>query len=98
MLTIFQNAIRNKQCLLIDYEPGLRVIEPHAIGYGSDGQLLVRAFQTEGVSASGEHTNWKLLRVDRLKAANDNGTTFEGPRDGYRRGDKVMKRGIIEQL
>ena len=86
MLTLLQDAIRNKQRLLIDYEPGLRVIEPHALGYGSRGQLLLRAFQIEGASASGEHENWKLLRVDRLWAANDNGSTFDGPQDGYRRG------------
>lgn len=98
MLTLLQNAIRNKQRLLIDYEPGERIIEPHALGYGSSGQLLLRAFQIEGVSASGEHENWKLLRVDRLLAVNDNGCTFDGPQDGYRRGDKAMKGGIIEEL
>jgi hypothetical protein len=42
--------------------------------------------------------NWKLLRVDRLRAANDNGSGFSGPQDGYRRGDKAMKGGIIEEL
>lgn len=91
-------AIQNRKCLRIWYAPGYRVIEPHAFGRGSDGQLLLRAYQTEGASASGEHEHWKLFRVDRIKEVEPDGTPFEGPRPGYKRGDKHMPRGIIAEL
>lgn len=98
MLDLISTAIEERKRLEINYDPGDRVVEPHAVGYGSEGQILLRAFQVSGVSKSGEHENWKLLRVDRLKAANDNGETFPGPREGYKKGDKAMTRGIIREL
>lgn len=91
-------AINNRLVLAINYPPGRRVIEPHAIGYGTDGQVLVRAFQTSGASASGEPEHWKLLRLDRFLGAALAGGTFSGPRPGYKRGDSAMTRGIIAQL
>lgn len=58
----FIEAIQNLKCLIIDYPPGRRVVEPHAFGRSNDGHLLLRAYQTEGASASGEHEHWKLFR------------------------------------
>ena len=76
----------------------MRVVEPHALGYGSDGQLLLRAFQVEGASASNQSFNWKLFRLDRMRDARFNGRSFSAPRPDYKRDDPVMKRGIIAQL
>lgn len=91
-------AIRAKRVLELYYDPGYRTIEPHAFGRGSDGQLLMRAYQTAGASASGEHENWKLFRVDRVRSLRAANAEFDGPRPGYRRGDKAMKGGIIAEL
>lgn len=91
-------AIRGRLRLSIDYDPGERLIEPHALGRSNAGNLLLRAFQIQGASASGEHVNWKLLRLDRIKSLFTTNETFDGPRDGYRRGDSAMKGGIIEEL
>lgn len=98
MLDEIVAAITQQRTMRIDYAPGSREIEPHAVGYGSDGQLLVRAFQVSGASASGEHRDWKLLRIDRFHGSPRLGTQFGGPRPGYRRGDKAMTRGVIAQL
>lgn len=98
MLDLFKSAVEQRTCLEVDYEPGKRIIEVHAVGYSSDGNILVRAFQQSGASASGEHKHWKLFRLDRMKAANDNDAAFSGPRDGYKKGDKAMKGGIIREL
>lgn len=91
-------AIRGQFLLHINYEPGDRVIEPHAFGRGSAGQLLLRAYQVSGASASGEHEYWKLLRVDRILQLVVEADRFANPRDGYKRGDKAMKGGIIAEL
>lgn len=91
-------AIQNQTCLRIWYEPGERLIEPHTLGRGSDGQLLLRAYQVSGASASGEHEHWKLFRVDRMRDAARDDTPSEAPRPGYKRGDKIMKLGIIAEV
>jgi len=98
MREVLVAAIEGRKLVTLWYEPGARVIEPHAFGYGSDGQLLLRAFQIEGASASGEHVNWKLFRCDRMRNVAHNGDTFTGPRPEYKRNDRAMTRGIIAQL
>jgi hypothetical protein len=92
------DAINKKFILEIEYPPCRRIIEPHALGYGADGQILLRAFQISGVSASGEHVNWKLFRLDKLQDDTPTGGTFDAPRPGYKRNDSAMKNGIIAQL
>ncbi|HKY87127.1 MAG TPA: WYL domain-containing protein [Pseudorhodoplanes sp.] len=91
-------AIEGRRLVSLWYEPGKRIIEPHALGWGSAGQILLRAFQIEGASASGEHVNWKLFRLDRIGTCSHNGETFSGPRPEYKQNDKAMKGGIIRQL
>ena len=91
-------AIQNRRSLRILYAPGYRYIEPHAYGTGSDGQMLLRAYQTSGASDSGEHENWKLFRVDRVEFVEASGEPSEAPRPGYKRDDRAMKGGIIAQI
>lgn len=91
-------AIRAKRVLELNYDPGRRTIEPHAFGRSADGHLLLRAYQTGGASSSGEHEHWKLFRVDRITGLSGTDAQFDGPRPGYKRGDKAMKGGIIREL
>jgi len=80
------------------YPPGVRIIEPHAFGWSADRNLLLRAYQIEGASASGEHEWWKLFRVDRAESIDLTGASFDGPRPEYKRGDRAMRAGIIAEL
>ena len=98
MQAILIAAIEGRRLVSLWYDPGRRVVEPHAVGYGSNGQLLLRAFQIEGASASNQSFNWKLFRLDRMRDADFNGRAFLAPRPDYKRDDSVMKRGIIAQL
>lgn len=91
-------AINEKRLLEISYGPGGRIIEPHAHGLSSDGNELLRAFQVSGASASGEHVDWKLFRVDRISLLRILDETFDGPRPEYRQNDKAMPRRIFCQL
>jgi hypothetical protein len=97
MRTIIIDAIQERRRLFVDYDPGHRVIEPHAFGLGSDGQELLRAFQVSGATHGGDPHNWKMFRCDEIRVLGDAGS-FEGPRPGYRRGDRHMKGGIIAEL
>lgn len=98
MRELLRKAIKEQLRVRLYYEPGMRIVEPHAFGYGTDGQELLRVYQTEGASASGEHEHWKLFRVDRIVRAELEGSSFDEPREGYKENDKAMKRGIIAQL
>jgi len=98
MLSAIRNAIEERKILEIDYPPGKRIIEPHALGYSSDGKLLLRAFQTDGASATGKRKDWKLFSLDRVNGISSSGGNFGGVRLGYRRGDSAMKGGIVAQL
>jgi predicted DNA-binding transcriptional regulator YafY len=95
--TILQ-AINERRLISLDYDPGMRTIEPCAYGISSEGHFLLRAFQTSGASASGEHINWKLFRTDRIRSIRILEDRFVSPRPGYRRGDKAMVGGIYSQL
>ncbi len=98
MTDLIKNAILNRKRIVLNYDPGDRIIEPHTLGWSKDGNLLLRAYQTEGASASDEHENWKLFRVDRALRIYEDDTVFGGPRPGYKKGDYVMKGGIISEL
>ena len=98
IVEILREAIESRNVLNIFYDPGSRQIEPHCLGRSSKGELLLRAFQVEGASSSGEHINWKLFRVDKLTFAKGTGNNFAGPRPQYNPNDKVMKGGIIASL
>ncbi len=98
MLEQIKAAIRDRNLLRIDYHPGFRTVEPHTVGRGSDGHLLLRVFQRGGASASGENERWKLFRVDQMRSLVVLDEVFDGPHPGYRKGDKAMTGGIITEL
>lgn len=98
MLELIIQAIRHNAMVYLDYPPGVRLIEPHAVGFDRDGQLLLRAFQIDGASATGKTRHWKLFRLDRAEAINPANLSFDGPEPGYRRGDQAMVRGVIAEL
>lgn len=98
MKSVIVHAIHERRVLRVNYPPGERLIEPHCLGLSADGDLLLRAFQIGGASASNEHHDWKLFRLDRLASANDGGQAFPGPRPLYNPNDRVMKGGIIARL
>jgi predicted DNA-binding transcriptional regulator YafY len=98
MLSVLIAAIEGRRLVSLWYDPGVRVVEPHALGYGSDGQLLLRAFQVAGASASDQPFHWKLFRLDRMRDARLNGKSFRKPRPDYQRDDPVMTQGIIARI
>jgi predicted DNA-binding transcriptional regulator YafY len=98
MRSTLEEAISLRRVIQLDYEPGVRFIEPHALGFSSKGDLLLRAYQTGGASASGEHAWWKLFRVDRIRSAHITNDNFVGPRPLYNPDDSAMKGGIIIRL
>jgi len=98
MIDLIKTAILQRRRLAVYYDPGVRLIEPHVLGYGSDNQVLLRAFQVSGASASGEPANWKLFRLDRFGKIDDGGEGFREARPLYNPDDSIMKGGIIARI
>ena len=96
MSDTIRQAITERHVLEVLYDSGVRSIEPHALGYSSEGALLLRAFQRSGASSSGDRRDWKLLRVDKIKRASPTGEKFVGVRPGYKRDDPAMARMVIQ--
>ena len=92
------HAIKTRRLLLLTYDPGNRVVEPCAYGESLEHHGLLRSFQLNGASASGEHINWKLFRTDRIHRLELLDQGFAGNRPEYRRGDKAMRGGIYCEL
>lgn len=93
----FTQAISAQLLIEITYDEYSRVVEPHAYGITEDGDYLLRAYQVSGGSESNQSVGWKLFRVDEIRSMRVLDGTFSGPRDGYKRDDKVMVQ-IIAQL
>lgn len=101
------DAIRNKKTCIIYYdgdEPGgigLREIEPVALGTSLAGNLVVRAWETEGASHRGflgtrPMPGWRFFRVDKILMLKPTGKFFTKPRPNFNiNGDKSMKSVTI---
>ncbi|MEQ8822749.1 MAG: WYL domain-containing protein [Filomicrobium sp.] len=90
-------AMEDKTLLKIDYPPGERIVEPYALGRTSQGNEVLRAYQRSGASESGEPTNWKLFRVDRIDDVEPVDRRFR-TRNSYKKKDRAMRKGIIDQV
>jgi hypothetical protein len=88
-------AIDNLNVVEFYYEGELRVIEPHCYGITTAGNEGLRAYQTDGYSSSGK-LGWKMYDLGKAEDLNVQDSNFAGPRVGYNKGDKGMKKIYAE--
>ena len=89
-------AVSQRQLLQLNYDGFVRTVEPHAYGVSARGHEVMRVWQTSGGSAKGEPVGWKLLRLDEARGVTAPPERFQGPRPGYKRGDRAMERIYAE--
>jgi predicted DNA-binding transcriptional regulator YafY len=101
------DAIKHRKKCIIYYdgdEPGgigLREIEPVALGTNKRGNLVVRAWETQGAShrrylGTRRIPGWRFFRVDKIIMLKPTGEIFTKPRPDFNRnGDKSMKTVTI---
>lgn len=90
-----ENAVSQMKCLEFMYEGYPRIVEPHCFGISNKGNFIIRAFQIGGTSSSGK-LGWRLFDVEKIENLIILDEYFPTTRPGYTRGDKNMKRIIIE--
>ena len=77
------DAIKQPRLILIEYFPGIRLIEPYAYGQHRNGNEHLVAWQTRGASASGQYKGWKTFMVDEIEQLEVLAETFDGVRRDY---------------
>ena len=90
-------AIRDRRRVRLVYPPGIRVVEPHCLGVGSNSTFLLRCWQIIGPSSKTSRSSWKLLTVEKIEAVQDAGQTF-APRPDFVRPDPAMTVGIVIEV
>lgn len=95
-------AIHEKRLLQFNYTGdsvwGIRIVEPHQVGYSSAGNPFLSAWYLSGASESQEGPGWRgyLLRdIDTLTVLEER---FAGPRPGYKPGDNKILRNVQCEL
>lgn len=91
MNPVICNAIRSRCTISFYYNGGFRTAEPFCYGVSKNGHELLRAYQLEGHSESGNPSGWKLFRVAKIQQLEITDNHFEGTRPEYNPYDKTMK-------
>ena len=88
MQDVICNAIHNKEIISFHYKYKTRVVEPHLLGYDSDGDLTLSAWQLSGGSAEG----WRDFHVSKISGIATTGENFQRARPGYNPMDETLDR------
>lgn len=91
MNTDIITAIQNLNVIEFYYEGELRVVEPYCYGETTAGNEGLRAYQIDGYSSTGKF-GWKMYDLGKADNITITEQTFDGSREGYKRGDKGMSR------
>jgi hypothetical protein len=95
-------AITERRLLSIYYEGAIyyegeyRRIEPHVFGKSRRGSVVLRAYQVEGYSDSGEPHFWKMFDLRKIEIVNLLYEHFPGPRPEYNPRDPVITDVICQ--
>lgn len=84
------DAIENHQLLSFAYRGYQRVVEPHAYGTNRRGKEVLRGYQAEGGSVSGDAYGWKLFYVAEIDNLNVLDKRFGQARDEYEPVDREI--------
>ncbi|MGH6859150.1 MAG: hypothetical protein ACRECY_02775 [Phyllobacterium sp.] len=79
-------AIAKKQTIHFVYRCRRRTVEPHLVGYDSDGDLTSSAWQLSGGSSGG----WRDFHIAKPSELSISGKTFEHARKDYNPGDETV--------
>lgn len=101
-----QRSIKQKNVITINYQgeeygKGLRDIEPVCLGVSKAGNMVLRAWERQGVSHSEKVEGnpipgWRLFRLDKILTYQPQGDKFTEMRPKYNpNGDKLMSSVII---
>lgn len=89
-------AVTEHRLLQFGYDGEVLMAEPHAYGVSREDRALLRAYVPRPSRAGDGKAAWLLFRVDRMTDLVVSAETFDSPRTGYRKGDKMMAKIYAE--
>ena len=87
------DAIAKRLIVAFSYQGRIRTVEPHIVGYDSDDDLTLSAWQLSGGSGIG----WRDFHISKLSGLSITDRTFSAPRPGYNPQDSTLQ-GIVCRL
>lgn len=90
------DALHTSKQLQVVYDGYHRTVEVHAIGESSTGKIVARVWQVSGGSRSEKDPPWRTFTLDKVHLPVIIDAASQAPREGYKRGDKGMRRIIAE--
>lgn len=95
LIDLLKTAVENRQLLAFTYDGLPRLVEPHAVGTNRKGQMVMRAWQLAGESAT-VVAGWKLFTLEKATNLQLVALPSSAPRSGYKTGDKAMLAILAE--
>lgn len=90
---LIYQGIQSQRLMAFVYDGHSRIVEPHLYGiHKSTGNPVLRCFQVNGDSKSGEVPAWKLFCVDKMVRVSLLVPIFHERRLGYNPNDTAMAR------
>lgn len=86
--------IKNKSVISFTYKGTIRVVEPHLLGYDSNGDLTLSAWQLSGGSGQG----FRDFHVSNISYVTTTNKSFESARQGYNADDQTVSRIVCHLL
>lgn len=83
-------ALQQGKCLRVTYKGYSRLVEVHAVGETKAGSGIMRVYQVDGGSESGQPVGFKLMTLSEVDSASVSDRASEAPRPGYKKGDSAM--------
>lgn len=87
-------AIDARSMIRFEYSGGERLVEPYCYGVTRKGNEVLRAYQADGWSESGNPVGWKLFSVKEMSGLRATDIHFAGDRPEYNPDDSAMERII----
>jgi hypothetical protein len=94
VVSVICDAINNRDVLSFYYDGGIRIVEPFCYGISTAGNPVLRGYQIDGYSSSGNPIGWKLFKVSEMSDISLTGNKFTDIRPHYNPTDKSMYRII----
>ncbi|WP_089083287.1 hypothetical protein [Aquitalea magnusonii] len=88
-------AINDRKVISLNYDGLDRLIEPHAVGVSSAGNVALLCFQIAGDHTTAGH-DWNLFTLSKITNLDVTDSNFESPQPGYKRGDRGMTKIYAE--
>lgn len=92
-----ENAIKNLNLLIFQYQGYPQTIEPHIFGVDDRGRHAVLGYEVTEVGQLDKSRGWRFFYLSEMFGLSVSSTKFNGPRSGYKRSDKRFRR-IIAQI